>query len=205
MTMEFFSLPRMSVSRIRKELCVCLGQSWFQIPDPDHWPRTLTYQEEQCGHDGTKQFTEIAVRSQEQGVVTRTKLLGEGRLDLRNDKFLPVGIRAANLKVLLKFFLPKFSVYQTSVSFRASPCTVSSYRCGIGLQLQYRQFFQYNFPEFFMQIKQKLHMYIPLFIHMVAYHIHCTEPCFGSLVFVFLLSNISLRLCYTSIQFPRSF
>ena len=58
--------------------------------------------------------------------VIRTELLRENGLDLRNDKILPVGTGPANLKVILKFFLPKVRVYQPSLSFRINACTNSA-------------------------------------------------------------------------------
>lgn len=174
----------MSKSRVTKELLpeLCMFRSVL-VPD------TLT-QFSSWGplHIRKKRLDTMELRSllsqmwghRGRELVIRAEVLGQGRLDLRNRaKFYLLELGQQISKYFSNFFLHTVSAYQMSVSFRTSACTHSaSVGLGKGLQSRTLQFFLYIFQRniCFMHIKQKRHMYFPLFIHMVAYHTHCFEP-----------------------------
>lgn len=201
MTVEFFSLPRISISRGRKELLPAL-YVFRSILVPD--TLTLVSGPEPL-HTRRKSLSMMELSSllrQRWGqrgreLVTRTKVLGEGRLDLRNRAnfyLLKLGQQIA--KFVSNFFLPKVSAYPTSVSFRSCTCTDSACRPGMGLQSRKLQFFLYSFLEMFYSYEAKT-TYV-----CSSFHSHGSKPCtltWPLFFFFFSLNNISLRLCHTSV------
>lgn len=88
MTVEFFSLPRMSISRVRKELLPALYM-FKSILVPDILTMVSGPEPLHTRRKSLSMMELSSLRRQRWGdrgreLMTRTKVLGEGRLDLRN-------------------------------------------------------------------------------------------------------------------------